>query len=80
MSTRFHHFAVLSDPDGNRTRVDQVEGLVVSANITPGQVTRTGIEPVSAGLKGSLQDHHRTAPKFHIQCAGQELNPQVTKV
>ena len=51
MSTRFHHFVVFSDPDGNRTRVGQVEGLAAIANITPGQSDADGNRTRVGGLE-----------------------------
>lgn len=60
----FHHFAVVSSPYGNRTRITRMrvsypEPLEERAVLS---VTRTGIEPALARLKASLQNHHRTAP------------------
>ena len=52
------------DPDGNRTRVGWHERLAARPASHRALVTRTGIEPVWASLKDSLQVQHRTAPRF----------------
>ena len=75
MSTRFHHLAVFSDPGGNRTRVGQIERLVVRPTSHRARVTRTGIE-VRVGELERLAAKP-TSPRAILginQCVGQELN------